>query len=97
MSGYAKRLLGVVVVALAFAGGIALYVVLYLTNVPGSTAATRSVTGNHLFLATVPAAELTDPHPTWVSYYVVNPRSQDWRHTTTYVLPAHSLVHVTIY
>ena len=26
----------------------------------------------NLYLGTVPAAELTDPHPTWVSYYVVN-------------------------
>jgi hypothetical protein len=45
----------------------------------------------------VAAAETTDPHPLWVSYYVVNSRSGDWRHDTTYTLPAHSLVHITIF
>jgi hypothetical protein len=97
MSGYAKRLLGVVAVALAFAAGIVVYVVLFLTSVPGSTAATQTVSGARLFLATVPAAELSDPHPTWVSYYAVNALSRDWRHTTTYTMPAHTLVHVTIF
>ena len=97
MSGYAKRLLGVVVVALAFAGGIVAYVVLYLTNVPGSTAATQSTTGNHLFLGTVAASKGTDAHPTWVSYYAVSPSSRHWVHSTTYTVPAHSLLHMTIY
>jgi hypothetical protein len=50
-----------------------------------------------LDLATVPAAALNDPHPTWVSYYAVNSRGLDWRHVTTYVLPAHTLVHVKIF
>jgi hypothetical protein len=45
----------------------------------------------------VPAAELSDAHPTWVSYYVVNPDGSNWRHDTTFALPAHSVVHVTIY
>ncbi len=97
MSGYAKRIVGVVAVTLAFALGIVLFIVLYLTSVPGSSAATRTPAGAHLFLATVPAAELSDPHPTWVSYYAVNARSGNWRHTTTYTLPAHTLVHVTIF
>ncbi len=97
MSGSAKRIVGVVAVTLAFALGIVLFVALYLTNVPGSTAAAQTPSGAHLFLATVPAAELTDAHPTWVSYYAVNSRSGNWRHTTTYTLPAHTLVHVTIF
>jgi hypothetical protein len=32
-----------------------------------------------------------------VSYYAVNASSGDWRHVTTYTLPAHTLVHVTIF
>ena len=77
---------------------IGLYIGLYLTNVPGSQAATRGPSGvTNLYLGTVPAAELTDPHPTWVSYYVVNAASTSWKHDTTFVLPANSLVHVTIY
>ena len=97
MSGYAKRIIGVVAVTLAFALGIALFVALYLTNVPGSTAATQTPSGAHLYLGTVAAAEVNDAHPTWVSYYAVNSSSHDWRHTTTYVMPAHTLVHVTIF
>jgi hypothetical protein len=76
---------------------IGLYVGLYLVNVPGSAAATSSASGVQLNLATVPAAALNDPHPTWVSYYAVDANDQHWRHVTTYVLPANTLVHVTIY
>lgn len=97
MSGYAKRLMGVSVVAAVFTVGIVLYLVLYLTAAQPSAAATRTTAGTHLYLATVPAAALTDVHPTWVSYYAVNAQSRDWRHSTTYVLPARSLVHVTIF
>ncbi len=74
-----------------------LYVDLYLTNAPPSVAATTSSSGAQLYLATVPAAELSDAHPTWVSYYSVNANSQHWVHATTYIVPANSLVHVTIY
>jgi len=97
MSSYAKRLLGVIV-TLGFAlPVIGLYIGLYLLKVPGSAAAVSTSAGKHLYLATVPAAELSDPHNTWVSYYAVNSGSRDWRHATTYVLPANTLVDVTIY
>lgn len=97
MSGYAKRLIGTVIITLALAAAIALYIGIYLTAAPPSTAATTTSTGTHLYLATVPAAEPNDLHPTWVSYYAVNAKSGDWRHSTTYVLPANTVVHVTIY
>jgi len=47
--------------------------------------------------ATVPAAAVDDPHPTWVSYYAIDAHDTHWRHVTTYVLPADTVVHVTIY
>jgi len=97
MSAYAKRLVGIAVVTCAFAVAIVLYIALYLTNAPPTTAATKTSSGASIYLATVPAAAVTDPHPTWVSYYAVNSQSKDWRHSTTYVLPAHSLIHMTIY
>ena len=92
-----KRVIGVLAATCALAGGIAVYVALYLTAAPPSTAATQTSSGTHLYLATVAAAELSDPHPTWVSYYSVNSQSGDWRHSTTYVLPAHTRVTVTIF
>ena len=45
----------------------------------------------------MPASELSDPHSSWVSYYAVDANSTNWQHKTTYVLPANTLVHVTIY
>ena len=97
MSVNAKRALGTVVVAAAVVAAIALYVGLYLTNVPGSVAAVSTPAGAQLYLATVPAAKQSDPHNTWVSFYAVNASSGDWRHDTTYVVPANALVRVTIY
>ena len=97
MSATAKKMLGTLFVLVIVCVALGLYVGLYLTNVPGSAAATRTPVGAQMYLATVPAAELSDPHPTWVSYYAVTANSTDWRHVTTYDLPAHSLVRITIY
>ena len=97
MSGYGKRVVGVVVLTLAFAVGVVLYIVLYLANQPPSASAVATPAGAHLYLGTVAASEGTDSHPTWVSYYSVDPGDQHWRHATTYVVPANSLVHVTIF
>jgi hypothetical protein len=97
MTAVGKRLIGIAVGTLMVCVLVGLYIGLYLTNVPGSASATTTPAGKHLYLATVPAAALNDPHPTWVSYYAVNAQAGDWRHVTTYDLPAHTLVHVTIY
>jgi len=97
VSAATKGAIGAIVGALLVCVAIALYVGLYLVNVPGSVAATSTPTGIHLYLATVPAAELSDPHPTWVSYYAVSSSSSNWRHDTTFQVPANSLIHVTIY
>ena len=51
----------------------------------------------HLYLAAVAGGRDDDAHPTWVSYYAVDAHDGNWRHATTYVLPANTLVHVTIY
>ena len=32
-----------------------------------------------------------------MSYYAVDAQSQNWRHDTTFILPANSVVHVTVY
>jgi hypothetical protein len=97
MSSQAKRLLGIGVVTVAACVLLGLYIGLYLTSVPGSAAAAQTSGGTQLYLGTVPAAALDDPHPTWVSYYAVDADGSNWRHVTTYTLPAHTLVHVTIY
>ncbi len=97
MSSYGKRVLGVTLATAIVCVAIGLYIGLYLTNVPGSVAATRVGPVTSLTLGVVPAAALNDPHPDWVSYYVTDANDTNWRHETTFVLPANSLVHVTIY
>jgi hypothetical protein len=97
MSGHAKRLVGIALGAAIVCVALGLYVGLYLTSVPSSAASAQTAAGNQLYLATVPAAALNDPHPTWVSYYAVDANGRNWRHVTTYNLPAHTLVRVTIY
>jgi hypothetical protein len=97
MSDTGKRALWATIVAVAVCAAIGLYIGVYLVNVPGSVAAAQTSSGTQLYLATVPAAEPNDPHNTWVSYYAVDANSGNWRHQTTYVLPANTLVHVTIY
>src|SRR5258708_25237689 len=97
MSGTAKRGVVAVIVTAVILVAVGLYIGLYLINVPGSAASTPTASGANLYLGTVPASKGTDPHPTWVSYYVVSPDSTYWRHDTTFTLPANTLVHVTIY
>jgi hypothetical protein len=84
--------LGVAVLA-----AIGLYIGLYLINVPGSASATPTATGSQLYVATVATAEASDPHNTWVSYYAVDANSGNWRHDTTFQVPANTLIHMTIY
>jgi len=77
---------------------IGLYLGLYLTAVPGQSAAASTPSGGaQLYLATVPAAALNDPQPNWVSYYVTDSHDANWRHTTTFKVPANTLVHVTVF
>ena len=93
-----KRSIVVASAALIVLAAIAMYVVLYLTNVPGSATAAQSAKGGaQLYLATVPAAAANDPHPSWVSYYVTDSHDSHWKHVTTFVVPAHSVVHVTVF
>src|ERR1035438_10463923 len=37
------------------------------------------------------------PHPTWVSYLTKDPKTGKWEHETTWKLPAHTLVDMTVY
>jgi hypothetical protein len=97
MSASAKRIAGVIVGVVIIGVLIGLFVGLYLTNSSSAVASAQSGAGAQLYLGTVAAAATNDVHPTWVSYYAVDAQSGHWRHATTYVLPANTLVHVTIF
>jgi hypothetical protein len=85
------------VLTAAFLVGLALYIFVYLANQPPVASAARTANGAQLYLSTVAAAETSDANPTWVSYYKVDSNDQHWVHSTTYEVPANSVVHVTIY
>jgi hypothetical protein len=73
---------------------VALYVVDFLAATPSTVKADPAPGGAQLTLQTV-ASYGHSPHPDWVSYLVRN--QSGWHHTTVFQVPAHSLVHVTIY
>jgi hypothetical protein len=97
LSATSKRALWVIVLGVAALAAVGLYIGLYLINVPGSVASTQTASGSQLYLATVASAEQSDPHNTWVSYYAVDGNSGNWRHDTTFEVPANTLIHLTIY
>ena len=97
MSGTTNRIAGAVIGVAIVCAAIAIYVGAYLTNAPTSQGAVQTSQGAHLYLATVPAAALNDAHPTWVSYYGVSATDTNWKHATTYTLPANTVVTVTVY
>jgi hypothetical protein len=96
-----KRLVAVIGAFTVLAALIAVYIAVWATQMPGAVAATVSGSGAakrvSLTLETVAAVGPAESpeHPDWVSYLV---RSHGrWIHSTIFRLPAHSLVHVTIY
>lgn len=94
----AARIAAVIAVAAMLLGLVVWYVGGFLRSRPAVVAAETSGGGRgeaNLTLQTV-AAVGTQPRPDWVSY-LVRDSTGHWRHTTIFRLPAHSLVHVTLY
>ena len=78
---------------------IGFYITVYLQARPSTVqyqraAATGPSTVN--VTAQTVAAVGNGPHPDWVSYFVRSPQGK-WEHSTVVKIPAHSLIHVTIY
>lgn len=95
MNSLTSRVLGILLAVAIVAGGIAFYVSNFLKS-PTPIAAAQTEPGQaQLTLGTTPAVGKLGGNPTWVSYLV---REGDrWKHTTTFDVPADSLVHVTVY
>jgi hypothetical protein len=98
----AKKLIGVAVAVAVVGAVIGFYIADYLLAYPATFAASTAKAAStgagstQLTLASVPGAGDSTPHPTWVSYFAIDAHG-GWHHTTIYKVPAHSLVHVTIY
>jgi hypothetical protein len=74
---------------------VVLYVVFFLASTPSTAVVPTNAGGAQLTLQTVPSYGHA-PHPDWVSYLERDANGK-WHHTTILQVPAHTLVHVTIY
>jgi hypothetical protein len=94
-----RRLVAVGVATAVFAAAVVWYVAGYLMVSPPAiaipTVAGATPTAN-LTLQTVAGLGNGYAQPTWVSY-LVEDKIGVWQHSTTFTLPAHALVHVTVY
>jgi hypothetical protein len=98
MTSFHKKLLGIAVVVVVAGVLIGLYITTYLMSGPPAFKPTATPTKNvNLTIQTVAAVGPTlSPHADWVSYLVRNPKGE-WIRTTNWTVPAHSVVHVTVY
>jgi hypothetical protein len=83
--------IGVLVVAVL----VALYVA-HLLSAPPTVEASTTGPVTQLHLKTEAAVGPQGGSKSWVSYLVENPQGE-WVHSTMFKVPAHSLVHVTVY
>ena len=89
------KLAGIVIAVAIVAVTITLYISHYLRSPTPFTAAQTGPQRASLVLGTTPAAGSLGGSKSWVSYLVRE--NAHWDHTTVFNVPAHSLVHVTIY
>ena len=95
------RIVTLLVAFLAVAAGVAFLVVHYLLASPSTVDYTAGVTPNTG--ATVHVVMQEDPqntvssHPDWVSYFIQDPKTGKWLHTTLFSVPAGSKIDMTIY
>jgi hypothetical protein len=103
VSVFAKKLLGVGFATAALGVLLGLYVGAWATSAPPTITASNvsstspSSSGTHLTLMTVAAIgpKYSPTHPDWVSYLIK--KNGKWIHSTIFTVPAHTVVHVTIY
>lgn len=100
MTPLTQRILAIAVVSAIACGLIAVYITALMRS-PEAVASPTSGGGKdrsvHLTLQSVGAIGPSYGNkPDWVSY-LVKDRSGEWVHSTVFTLPAHTLVHVTIY
>ena len=75
-------------VALYYIGGASALPVVHYTASGGQV---------NVVLQEDPQNDPTSSKPDWVSYYVQDPSTKEWKHTTLFSVPANTQVNVTIY
>jgi hypothetical protein len=96
MGSLGARISAIAIAALVLAALIALYVANLLSGPPTVSATLTASREAQLTLKTEAAVGPQGSNAPWVSYLVEDPQGK-WIHSTIYQVPAHALVHVTIY
>lgn len=96
MGSLGARISAIAIAALVLAALIALYVANLLSGPPTVSATLTASREAQLTLKTEAAVGPQGSNAPWVSYLVEDPQGK-WIHSTIYQVPAHTLVHVTIY
>jgi hypothetical protein len=87
-------IVGIVVIVLGVLIGF--YVANLVTEPPTVSATATAQHEANLILKTEAAVGPQGENPPWVSYLIKDPEGK-WIHSTIYKVPAHALVHVTVY
>jgi hypothetical protein len=97
LSSLTARIAAVAIAVVVVAALIGFYVA-GLLSTPATVEASQKAVGpaTQLTLKTEAAVGPQGGSKSWVSYLVRNPRGE-WVHSTMFKVPAHSLVHVTVY
>jgi hypothetical protein len=97
MTSVTKKLIGISVVVVVAGVLIGFYITDYLMSGPPTFQPTAAAKNVNLTIQTVAAVGPTlSPNPDWVSYLVLNKKGK-WERSTIWQVPAHSIVHVTVY
>jgi hypothetical protein len=96
MGSLGARISAIAIAVLVLAALIALYVANLLSGPPTVSASLTASREAQLTLKTEAAVGPQGSNAPWVSYLVEDPQGK-WIHSTIYQVPAHTLVHVTIY
>ena len=96
MSSLTARFATIGIAAVVVTALIALYVAKLLESPPTVEARRTGAGTAQLVLKTEAAVGPQGGNKSWVSYLVRNPRGE-WVHSTIFKVPAHSLVHITVY
>lgn len=96
MSSMAARLAAIGIAVVVVAALIGFYVADLLSSPPTVEARQAGPRAAKLVLKTEAAVGPQGANPSWVSYLVRNPQGE-WVHSTIFKVPAHTLVHVTLY
>lgn len=96
LSSLGGRLVTIGIAVVVVAGLIGFYVA-DLVKSPATVEASR--TGSHVYQVALKTEAAVGPqgaNPSWVSYLIRNPQGE-WVHSTEFKVPAHALVHFTVY